>query len=568
MINLRICAVCAVVLCTMALPVSAAKTDGPGQRNADWIEDIEYLHARLLVMHPNLYAYNSEEEFSAAVEDLERRVPKLTDNEIVLGIHELMALVRDAHTSAAPWNPGSCALTDAWNAYPLSFHHFADGMYVLAAAEQHRDLVGKRIVKFGAVDPDVAVERTGCLVGADNAQGRLQGGCIYLMVDEALEYCGITPERGKLRLTLADAAGRETEHTLAAEPWPVALQSFYQIGSLPDGRAVMNDEAAAPLPLYLSCPGDSYWFEYLPEHETMYVCLLSMVPKQEEDFAAFYARMFREFDRKKAKNLVLDVRNNGGGDHYEMPLLKGVIARPQLDDREHLFVITGQSVVSASQHFVTQFMMYTEATFVGEPTSAKPNFFGAQRFFELPNSRLRVRTSVIFHQDATGWEMAGTSQPDYLVRLSGADFAANWDPVMAMILDFDRYAGLPAEFEKKLGDAYAAGGISALQEACDEFMRVHRDSYLNDYSLFGDFIWWMFDNRKSLEDYGEFLEMYARRCPDSSGAWYSLGMRHKNAGDQDAALRCLELSIEAYPGNEPAKMQRDLILFEREWAQR
>ena len=563
----RLPVACAAVVLAVALTGALACAElsaDPAQRNAQWIDDIDYLVARLQIVHPDVYAYNAPGEFDQAVADLKRRVPTDTDNEIVMGLHELMGLIHDAHSSIVPWREGQCAVTDTWRAYPVTYYRFRDGLYVLAASDTYRDLVGRRVVRVGDVTPDEALARMGRFVGADNAQGRLVMGSLYLLVAEALEYAGITSDPDHLTVRLADADGREIEHTLEPESFAEALASFYQMGKDVDGRVIMNETAPAPLPLYLTRPGDAYWFEYLPEHEAMYVCLLDMELKADEDFEAFYGRLFAEIDAKGAKTLILDVRNNGGGDHYEMPLLKGVIARPHLDDREHLFVITGRTTVSASQHFVTQFELYTNATFVGEPTSAKPNFYGAQRFFNLPNSGLTVRSSVIFHQDATGWEMVGTTHPDYLVELSADDFAANRDPVLDLILDFDRYADLPAQLKAALAKAYETDGAGALDGALQAFLAAHPQAHLDEYAFFGDFIWWMFEHKQSVEDYGTFLDLYTQRCPDASGAWYSLGIRRRNAGDPEAAVHCFDRSLAAYPGNRPARMERDLILFEQE----
>ena len=58
----------------------------------------------------------------------------------------------------------------------------------------------------------------------------------------------------------------------------------------------------------------------------------------------------------------------------------------------------------------------------------------------------------------------------------------------------------------------------------------------------------MFEHKQSVEDYGTFLELYTRRCPDASGAWYSLGIRRRNAGDPAAAIACFDRSLTALPG--------------------
>ncbi|MBZ5580224.1 MAG: hypothetical protein LAP40_26995 [Acidobacteriia bacterium] len=72
------------------------------------------------------------------------------------------------------------------------------------------------------------------------------------------------------------------------------------------------------------------------------------------------------------------------------------------------------------------------AKLVGEPTAEKPNSFGEQRFFDLPNSRLRVIYSTRYYRfaknaDPPDWE------PDQRVDLTAADFLAGRDPVLGWI---------------------------------------------------------------------------------------------------------------------------------------
>jgi hypothetical protein len=536
--------------------------------DAQWIEDIDYLAGRMQVMHPNLYANVTEEEFRAALEGLKERVPEMSDSEIALRLHEIAAMVQDAHTSVALWRFGQCAITDGWKAYPVNFYPFEDGIYITAAGSEHGGIVGSRVLRLDDVPAEEAFSRVSRLAGADNDQGRLNMGWIYLMLHESLEYFGIIDGESGLTLTLAGKDGAETEYLLEPVPVLEAMGIIYIIGQPSRDLVLMNAGAEAPLPLYLSRPGDLYWYEYIPEHGTMYVSLLAMVEKEDDPFEEFCGRMFAKFDSVGARKLVLDVRYNEGGEHFELPLLKGVISRPRIDDPRHLFVLTGRTTVSASQHFVTQFDLYTNATFVGEATSGKPNHYGAQRFFNLPNSRLPVRSSVVYHQDATEWDMSHSSRPNFEVRMTSADFAGNRDPVMDFVLGFDRYADTQSGFEKTLGDAYTESGISGLRPALDRFIADHSDTGANIEWLMNGFSWWMSANKREKEDYTEYLRLFTEYCPGFSGAWYSLGVRLQNSGDLEGAERCLERSVEVYPGNEIAKRRLALLLFEEEWKNR
>ena len=240
-------------------------------------------------------------EFDRAVAELKERVPTATDNEIVMGLHELMGLIHDAHSSIVPWREGQCAVTDAWRAYPVTYYRFSDGLYVLAAADKYRDLVGRRVLRIGNVEPD---EAPGAQWGGSSVpttrKGRLVMGSVYLLVAEALEYAGVTSDPDHLTLRLADADGHETELVLEPESSPRPWLRSTRWARTSTVGLIMNETAAAPLPLYLTRPGDAYWFEYLPEHETMYVCLLDMEPKADRRLRSFLRAPIRR-DRRQGR---------------------------------------------------------------------------------------------------------------------------------------------------------------------------------------------------------------------------------------------------------------------------
>jgi argininosuccinate synthase len=67
-----------------------------------WDDDIDYLIEHLKIMHPNLYANISRETFLDYAAQLKQRIPTSTDVEMIFGIQELVARIRNTHTFCGP----------------------------------------------------------------------------------------------------------------------------------------------------------------------------------------------------------------------------------------------------------------------------------------------------------------------------------------------------------------------------------------------------------------------------------------------------------------------------------
>lgn len=554
-----------IIKCIIALLVtinlSIAQTN---PKTEEWLEDIDYLVGRIKAQHPNIYANISKEEFTQATKELKELVPFLSDQKIVFGIHELLAKIKDMHTGIAPWQTEDSTVLNYYSMYPVFFYQFSDGVFVKAASEKHKEVLGYKVIKFGNMSAEKTRDKLMTLINGDNYNGRLAMCDLYFSLVGALDYCGVGIENEKLTLTLENNNSEQFEYIVEPLSFVEVLQlilasrnrqeekGFYELSGLSNN----------PSPLYLSKPGDVYWYQYIPEQKTMFVYLKEMAPKSDGDFDRFYKEVLDEFDKTGAEKLVLDVRNNGGGDHFEMPLLKGVIARPQLDKPDKLFVIIGRVTGSASQHFATQFDIYTNATFVGENTGGRPNHYGAQRPFTLPNSKLPVRTSQIYHQDATEWDMADCTRPDFYVTLSSENYRNNEDPVLDFIFNFDKVKNLKEEFNTQLSDTYKNGGYEELEKAYYDFIKKYESTGISKGMLINDFLYWLSPNRKSNEDYQKFLELYTKECPNDTESWYALARRNDVEGKKDLAEEYYKKALQVFPGNTLAERMLRLMRFE------
>lgn len=138
-------------LLAAALPLQAA---GP-VRTAWWREDLTSLASELPRRHVNLFFELKREDFERAVAELDRRIPELSDAEVVVGMMRIVAMAGDSHTSiSAPFRP-----------LPISLRWFQEGLFVTAVAAEHREALGGRVVQIGDVSVDGACERVQITAG-------------------------------------------------------------------------------------------------------------------------------------------------------------------------------------------------------------------------------------------------------------------------------------------------------------------------------------------------------------------------------------------------------------------
>src|SRR5690606_37526629 len=99
----------------------------------------------------------------------------------------------------------------------------------------------------------------------------------------------------------------------------------------------------------------------------------------------FAARLDEHLRRDRPATLVLDVRNNGGGNTYlYLKLLKTLIRYEADQPDARIYALIGRNTFSAAQNFTTDVDRLTEAVFVGEPTGSRPNAVGESTEVVLP----------------------------------------------------------------------------------------------------------------------------------------------------------------------------------------
>lgn len=513
----------------------------PGQNSlsaADWQADLRFLQKTVHEDYSFLFKKTTAAEFDAAVNKLYEQIPKLQPHQIIIGIARLVASFQYGHTDVglrgAPAN---------FHRLPINLYHFPEGLYVQGVHKDYERALGAKVLKIEGVPAEEALAAIRAVVPVENEQFFKAHGPNELGVAEILHAQGVIKDL-KTTLTFTLEKGGQTFDLPISAVKDLQVPRRYGLVQQQGDWLDVRDQGKTPL--YLKNLDKIYYFEYLPEHKTLYVRQSQIQDDPQEAIPAFYERIFDFVERNDVDRLVLDVRLNGGGNNYKnKPIVTGVIRTEKINQIGKFFVIIGRRTFSACQNLVNELDNYTNALFIGEPTAENINFYGDNRRVELPNTGLPVYLSFAWWQDKPQWENADWTAPHLAVEMGFEDYRTNRDPVLEAVLNFsednfirDPIAHLTALFEA--GDLAAVTAEAKRMVADPLYRFVNFEGQFNraGYNLLGS-------NR--LQEALFVFQMNTELFPKSANTWDSLGEAYWRAGQRDQAIQYYNKAIELDP---------------------
>ena len=382
----------------------------PG-REAGWRHDLAFLVAEIKRLDANPARPAFTPAFDAQVARIAGHIRAWTDERIALECQRLVALLHSGHRHAFPATP--------FRALPLDLYWFTDGVFVVGAGVPA--LGGARVISLGGVPMDTIVARIRPLLSLDNPMMFRWTAPEYAMWTAYLRYAGAATPGDTVAVELERDGSRWVVRVAAVASWPT-----HKLQSPDSSRA----------PLYLRNVSANYWYQALPEADALYVQMNQVWPRRDLSVAALADSIRALARRAGARNLVVDVRHNNGGNAFVVrPLLRAMVAFEAEAPDHRLFVITSRNTFSAAQHFITWAEQGTRAIFVGEPSSSRPNYSGedGDRVL-LPFSGMSANISFRWHQNAPYQDGRDWIPVDVPAPLSAADFFALRDPAIEAIV--------------------------------------------------------------------------------------------------------------------------------------
>lgn len=517
---------------------------------AEWQSDLRFLQKTVHMDYPFLFKKITAEKWDAEADKLHHSIPTLQPHEILAGFGRMVAAFGYGHTDIG-WTQAPVKS----HIVPLNLYWFPDGIRVEGCPKNLSDALGAKLLRVEGMPVEKALEALRPLLPVENEQYFRAYILDFLLIPEALHAQGITKALKPTVTMTFERDGKSFEKTFDVVD---AFRFPRKYGFVAPGGAWLTVRDSSRTPHYLKNLDKIYYFEYLPEHKTLYVRQSQQLDDKDETIAQFYKRVFDFIDKNEVDRFVLDVRLNGGGNNYKnKPIVQGLIRAKKINQPGKLFVLIGRRTFSACQNLVNELHNYTEAIFVGEPTSENINFYGDNRRVELPNSKLPVYLSFAWWQDKPQWENDDWLAPQLAADLSFDDYRSNRDPVLEAALNMsdkdpvlDPMAHLRALFQ--------SGQTERLEAEAQRMVADRRYRYINFEDRINQAGYDLLNGGKSEQALSVF-QLNTRLFPQSANTWDSLGEANYKAGQTEKAVEFYEKAIALDPDGGTGENARRML---------
>ncbi|CAL2103092.1 Tetratricopeptide repeat protein [Tenacibaculum sp. 190130A14a] len=499
-----------------------------------WQQDVRFLQKTVHKEYPFLFKKVSAEEFDKVAEELYNAIPNLQEHQIIVGISRLVALFKYGHTYV-PFHQKPFEFSQ----FPFRIYEFNNGIFIQGTHKNYPKAVGAKVIAVEGkpiLEVLKAIEPT---VEAENSQYFKAYGINNLQYPEILHSQGITSTlQSSITLTL-EKEGYQFQQKFNVLPNKKHVPTTY--GFVQNENDWLSARIQSKTPLYLKNLDKIYFYEYLPEYKTVYIRHSKVRNDSSESIEIFYKRVFKFIENNDVEKLILDVRLNGGGNNYLVkPIITGIIETKKINQEGKLFVITGRRTFSACQNLVNRLDNYTNAIFVGEPTSENINFYGDATPVPLPNSKLKIRLSFAWWQDKAPWANDQWLAPHLSVDMSFDEYKLNKDPLLKAIFNYnpDGFILRPMDYIRGL---FMKGDMEMLQK---EIARMMQDSRYKFFNFEHKFL----NAGKLLINQGQYqaaisiLTPVSQMFPNSKKVWNYLGDCYSKLGDTIKAKQFYERS--------------------------
>ncbi|MFZ1287933.1 MAG: hypothetical protein WAR57_12950 [Candidatus Phosphoribacter sp.] len=404
---------------TATVPQSTAVA----KRDAGWKADLALIVPGMAAIHPDLFHGVPETTLQAAVDELSGRVPLAADDELMVGVLRIVALVGAAgcegHTGVFVWGAGTYPV----DSMPLRLWLFGDDLVIVDALAPYESLVGARVDAIDGHPIADVLASVSPLVARDNDQTVRLATPRLVLIPQVLRGLGLA-DGGPITLSLGSGATGATgnKRTVDVEPIPIAA---YNAWAGPYGLHLPVD----PDVQYLARINDALWWVLRPDGT-----LVVQYNRVDRLPAEQLAKLRAALEDPVVRRVVLDVRHNFGGELSELDRMMKLLTEPPRAWPDGFFVVTGRNTFSAGSLMVARLQAQTDAVFVGEPMSGCPTTWGNPEELAQPHSGLVINVA---HELSVGVDAADTRlniEPDIPAILTLDTWSAGIDPALEAIV--------------------------------------------------------------------------------------------------------------------------------------
>lgn len=542
---------------SLALAGAAFSTKASAAEAPVWRTTLRHVTDVIEAVHPNPFTHISRDDFQSRARDLDRALPRLSEEERMVRAMQLVALLGDGHTQIEPTG-------DAFRLwYGVRIYEFTDGYFITSAYGQDADLAGAQILTIANRPVADVAASARSLFGADNPLDSKER--LYALHNAALmRGLGLASANGDLPITARLPNGQTVSRTLAAQrgsdsafargpvfDWHYRPEMFgTPLGEMAAWRTAYRDLPALAFrtedrtrPLHLMYRRARIRHA-VPAQSAYYMQLNSTGDQQGDPMAAFAEAALVEVDALRPRSLIVDLRYNFGGDGSKVPgFIHAFIRRGPEPPWQNLYVLTGRRTFSAGIMMIAAFVDHTRATFIGEPAGGALDHYGDATAIELTNIGAQLYVSTLFHQLQDQGQRYDIMPVDVAAPFSFADWSAGRDPAIDPILAGEEMRSVPIIALEENGAA-----ARRVFDQRNQRLAVYKDwMALREFDLIRA-CWRLYDqNRRA--DALELARIMVELRPNSARAHSMLGDNLIALDQRDAGLAAYREALRLDPNN-------------------
>jgi heme/copper-type cytochrome/quinol oxidase subunit 4 len=363
-----------------------------------WVEDIEFLD-ETLHKHP---AYN--DSLGGIVSNLRFEVEKtrtLDDYQAIQAAMKMVSTFKDGHSYVMPFQ-----LYLKTRYLPIQTYEFEDGVYITAS--KHKDLVGGKIVSINNHRIEDLLNGITPLIGADNSSFTKYQSAMYIPNLDILKILDSTTSTAEanIKVVVNDKEITENIASVTMQRW-----LFWSLAPTDDWRPVGHNIRSKKNNVVKK--NDTLL--YMTFNQTGPEAVLTEIGNN----------LRNEVYGSKIKHLIIDMRNNTGGDNTSYNDLIKALTEVKID----LTLFTSRKTFSAGINFISELKLKRNFRIIGEQTGAGHNHYGDAQTIFLPHSGLMLSIST------REWAFIpeiheNTIEPDQWIRYTSSDYFSHADPWM------------------------------------------------------------------------------------------------------------------------------------------
>lgn len=327
-----------------------------------YIEDIEYLLKNLPLLHKNLSALIPKEKFLSIGDSIIQRVQdkNFKSEYFNLLLLSLLSPIKDPHTST--YTNGGRA--------PIYFEWIFGGYYPFIIPENYGDYLGKKLIKINGFDIDRFCEECVQYIVFDNEEHKKTELARSLNNVDIIRYIS-NNHNDEIEYTFEDNRSiflaQEDPNT------PTKQTSVYRI----DGNKYLNMKYN----YFVEKKDNSLYFKYTRCREDNEYKMRDL------------KKDIKSILKAKPQKIIIDLRNNAGGDSSLLSPIINVIKTYQRVNKPDIYCLINRRVFSSGVLNTYDIKHKFNATLVGQPTGQGVNHYGEIKKLVLPNSKIEIQYS-------------------------------------------------------------------------------------------------------------------------------------------------------------------------------